>query len=120
MEGDNDEIVLYEEENKNNEERIENSTSDIETISDEEYLLECARYGDTGDLIALLKEVNIDINYKDFRGNTALRKEILNILDLAAANGHLEIIKVLIANKIDINFKNSNNNTALRKGLLTL
>jgi hypothetical protein len=74
MEDNKDEIILYEEENKN-EERIENSTSDIETISDEEYMLECARYGDTSDLINLLKEANVDINYKDFRGNTALRKD---------------------------------------------
>jgi ankyrin repeat protein len=70
---DNEEIILYQDENKNTEERIENSQSDIETISDEEYLLECARYGEAADLINLLKEVKIDINYKDYRGNTALR-----------------------------------------------
>ena len=69
------EFVLYEENvNRNKEEQIENSGSEIEMISDEEYLLECARFGDLEDLIQLFKEVpKIEVNYPDVKKNTALR-----------------------------------------------
>ena len=82
MEDNINEIVLYEEEIKN-EERIENSVSDIETISDGDYLLECARFGDKDELVNLLKSTNnLDINFKDERGNNALRKCILKKISL--------------------------------------
>ena len=73
------EIILYQESSKNEEERIENSVSDIEEISREEYLLECARYGEIDDLRNLIEEskninYNLDINYLDFKKNSALRK----------------------------------------------
>lgn len=69
-----DEIILYEECEKD-EERIEQSESEVEIISDEEYMLECARYGDYEDLKILFEENKaIDINYTDNRQNTALRK----------------------------------------------
>lgn len=72
-----DEIVLYEEEEKScNEEKMENSQSDVEMITNEEFLLECARYAELHDLINLIEEdKQLDINYKDFRNNTALRKD---------------------------------------------
>lgn len=70
-----EEAVLYEDKANDSEERIENSQSDIEHISDEEYLIECARYNDLEELLQLFKDnLEIDINYKDFRGNTAVRK----------------------------------------------
>jgi hypothetical protein len=70
------EFVIYEEKIKDEEERIENSQSEIEMISDEEYMLECARYGDFEDLKNLFNEVkNLDVNYKDNKNNTALRKK---------------------------------------------
>ncbi len=34
------EFILYQDENRNEEERIENSGSDLEQITDEEYMLE--------------------------------------------------------------------------------
>jgi hypothetical protein len=49
-----------------------------ELITDEEYMLECARFGDLEDLINLIKEVpDLDINYKDNKLNTALRKKLI-------------------------------------------
>ena len=36
------------------------------------------------------------------------------ILDMAAANGHLEAAKILINNKINLNLTNESGNTALR------
>lgn len=69
-----EEILLYEE-TERDEERIEQSESEVEMISDEEYMLECARYGDYEDLKNLFEEnKTIDINYTDNRQNTALRK----------------------------------------------
>lgn len=74
-----EEIVLYQDSDREEEERIENSQSDIEHISDEDFMMDCSRYGDTQELIDLFKEVpNININYKDFRGNTALRNIFCN------------------------------------------
>jgi hypothetical protein len=75
MDNNVEEFVLYEDESKN-EERIDNSTSDIEMISNEEYLLECARFGEYSELVSFLKSTEIDINYKDERGNNALRKSL--------------------------------------------
>ena len=73
------EFVLYEDKANDDEERIENSASDIEMISDEEYLLECARFGEFVDLNNLFDEVkNLNVNYLDFKKNTALRINLLN------------------------------------------
>lgn len=72
---ENNEFVIYEEKIKDEEERIENSQSEIEMISDEEFMLECARYGEFEDLKNLFQEVkNLDVNYKDNKQNTAIRK----------------------------------------------
>jgi hypothetical protein len=73
------EFVIYEERTKDEEERIENSCSDIEMISDEEYLLECARYGDFDELKNLMQEAkDLDVNYKDSKSNSAIRKFLSN------------------------------------------
>jgi hypothetical protein len=115
-----EEIILFEEQNKPEEERIENSVSDIEEISREEFLLECARYGDYNDMISLIDECkeikyNLDINYYDSKKNSALRI-ILITQDMSAANGHVEIVKFLVENvKSEINLVNMSGNTALRK-----
>ena len=72
------EFVLYEDKANDDEERIENSASDIEMISDEEYLLECARFGEFVDLNNLFDEVkSLNVNYLDFKKNTALRINLL-------------------------------------------
>lgn len=69
----NEEIILYEEQDKE-EERIEQSESEVEMLSDEEYMLECARFGDYEDLKNLFEEnKTIDVNYTDNRKNTPLR-----------------------------------------------
>ncbi len=77
MEGEEkNEFVLYEDEsNDKEEERRENSMSEVEMISDEEYMLECARFGEKEDLLRLFEELKdqININYQDFKKNTALR-----------------------------------------------
>ena len=73
---ENDEIILYEE-HEREEERIEQSESEVEIISDEEFMLECARYGDFEDLKKLFEEnKTMDINYVDNRQNTALRMNL--------------------------------------------
>lgn len=80
MEGseEKNEFIIYEDTKKDREEeRIENSQSDIEMISDQEYMLECARFGELEDLKKLFEEVgenNLDVNYQDEKKNTALRK----------------------------------------------
>jgi hypothetical protein len=73
-----EEIILYEDKVKPEEERIENSVSDIEEISREDFLLECARYGDFDDIKSLIDECleikyTLDINYSDHKKNSALR-----------------------------------------------
>ena len=51
-------------------------------------LLECARYGETADVGALLDE-GADVNHADGGGNTALHR--------AAANGHVDTVRLLAA-----------------------
>jgi hypothetical protein len=70
-------------------------------------LLQCARYGEHEELLAILlfefvvpgssgqKKGNVDVNFRDPQtGNTALH--------YAAANGHIECIKVLINHGVKI------------------
>lgn len=50
-------------------------------------LLECARYGEDEDLLALIQQYQADVNHQDDRKNTALHK--------AAANGHVKCLEIL-------------------------
>ena len=79
MEGEEkNEFVLYEDDNnEKEEERRENSQNEIDMITDEEYMLECARYGDYNGLIQLFEDVGskLDVNYIDEKQNTALRNK---------------------------------------------
>ena len=72
-----EQFILFKPEsnNKNFEEAIENSQSDVEMISDEDYLVDCARYNDFDEIKKLLLESKeLNINYQDNRQNTALRR----------------------------------------------
>lgn len=66
------------------------------TEEDKLELLECARYGETEDLVALL-DAGVEANFCDAGGNTALHK--------ACANGHTGACcwKLLIAG-LDVDF----------------
>jgi len=69
-----DEIVLIEDDPKDKNDVGDISSSSEVMLTDEEFLLECARFGELNDLIQLLHEVkDLNVNYKDFRGNSALR-----------------------------------------------
>ena len=68
-------ILFKPEENQNKEEAMENSQSDVEMITDEEYLIDCARYNDKDEIQKLISESkDLNINYQDDRQNTALRR----------------------------------------------
>lgn len=71
------EMVLiedYTQESKDNEKSNLNEEGESEFITDEEFLLDCCRFGDTEDLNNLFNEnPNININYTDSRKNNALR-----------------------------------------------
>ena len=60
-------------------------TSDVSELSAE--LLECARYGECEDMVALL-DAGAEIAHADGGGNTALHK--------ACANGHVDCVRALI------------------------
>jgi len=74
-EDQSDQFILFKPDNtQDKEEAIENSQSDVEMITDEEYLIDCARYNDFDDLKKLIAETkDLNINYQDDRQNTALR-----------------------------------------------
>jgi hypothetical protein len=58
-----------------NEKEKTNEEEELESITDEEYLLDCSRFGDLDELKNLLEEnKTIDINYKDQNKNNSLRK----------------------------------------------
>lgn len=70
-----------------------------------EYLIYSARHGDIEGVKECLEE-DVPVNTKeDEVENTALH--------MAAANGHLEVVKFLLEAGADINLKNKNENTAL-------
>ena len=72
-------VLFSQSENPNKEEAMENSQSDVEMMTDEDYLIDCARYNDFEELKKLLEErKDININYQDGRQNTALRRFYLN------------------------------------------
>ncbi len=71
------EIILIDDKNNYNlliDLKMENEDEEGELISDEEYMIDCCRYGDLEDLKNLfLENSNIEINYTDGRKNNALR-----------------------------------------------
>ncbi|KAH8739966.1 hypothetical protein FG386_001079 [Cryptosporidium ryanae] len=75
----------------------------INEISNE--MLECARYGELEDLVKILDNYKVDVDYKDKHGNTALHK--------SCANGHVDIVLELLKRNASINIQNNNGNSPL-------
>lgn len=76
-------------------------------MSYEEFLIYSARIGEFDDVKQMLEE-ETDVNTKDnATGNAALH--------MACANGHYEIVKLLLKHKADTNILNNSKNTPLRK-----
>jgi ankyrin repeat protein len=65
-----------------------------EEISDQEFFMQCCRYGDFEDLMALCGE-GFDPTYRDERGNCGLH--------MAAANGHMNVLEFLFTHISDVN-----------------
>ena len=107
---DVDEILLFGDENDNNEKSIglSDSQSKEEALTLEEYYLECSRFGELADLKEAMKDATKDfnVNLVDFGGNTALH--------LASANGFIDVVKYLV-NELhcDIDPKNKSLSTPL-------
>ena len=107
---DIDEILLFGDEDDNNEKSIglSDSQSKEEALTLEEYYLECSRYGELNDLKEAMKDAKKDfnVNLVDFGGNTALH--------LASANGFIDVVKYLV-NELhcDIDPKNKSLSTPL-------
>ena len=107
---DIDDILLFGDENDNNEKSIglSDSQSKEEALTLEEYYLECSRFGELSDLKEAMKDAKEDfnVNLVDFGGNTALH--------LASANGFLDVVKYLVDElHCDINPKNKSLSTPL-------
>ena len=107
---DIDEILLFGDENDNNEKSIglSDSQSKEEALTLEEYYLECSRFGELSDLKEAMKDAKEDfnVNLVDFGGNTALH--------LASANGFIDVVKYLVDElHCDINPKNKSLSTPL-------
>ena len=107
---DIDEILLFGDENDNNEKSIglSDSQSKEEALTLEEYYLECSRFGELSDLKEAMKDAKEDFNVNliDFGGNTALH--------LASANGFIEVVKYLVDElHCDIDPKNKSLSTPL-------
>ena len=107
---DIDEILLFGDEDDNNEKSVglSDSQSKEEALTLEEYYLECSRYGELNDLKEAMKDAKKDfnVNLVDFGGNTALH--------LASANGFIGVVKYLV-NELhcDIDPKNKSLSTPL-------
>ena len=76
-------------------------------MSYEEFLIYSARIGEIDDVKQMLEE-ETDVNTADkATGNSALH--------MACANGHTEIVKLLLQHKANINILNNSKNTPLRE-----
>ena len=109
-EADKYEFVLYSDSNIKDDSESQgiSKEEEEESLTLEEYYLECARSGELNDLKEAMKDADdkFDVNLKDPRGNTALH--------FAATNGHLEVVEYLINElKCDINVQNNIQNTPL-------
>eukprot|EP00919_Chromeraceae_sp_WS-2016_P008024 GHVR01018962.1.p1 GENE.GHVR01018962.1~~GHVR01018962.1.p1 ORF type:complete len:165 (-),score=36.01 GHVR01018962.1:267-761(-) len=67
-------------------------------------MIECARHGEMDELLSYL-ERGMDVNYVDKYNNTALHK--------ASANGHLDIVKLLVDTYKAKSIPNQSGNTPL-------
>ena len=91
-------------------------------MSYEEFLIYSARLGELEDLKECIEE-KVDLETTDPSGNTALRKSdpnnvihsFIRYIDMASANGHLEIVKLLLQHGAKPNSVNKSKNTPLRK-----
>ena len=108
-------LKLNDNENDKEEKMDNNSNSSmLENLTDEDYFLECARYNDFDELTNFIKQ-GMKLDSTDSRKNTALRINIILILDMAAGNGHLESAKILINSNLSIiNKQNESGNSPLR------
>ena len=70
-----------------------------------ENLMEAAENNDTNRVNSILKKGKVDVNATNKDGETALM--------LASANGHLEMVKLLVENGADVNSKENDGDTAL-------
>ena len=76
-------------------------------MSYEEFLIYSARIGEIDDVKQMLEE-ETDVNTADkATGNSALH--------MACANGHTDIVKLLLQHKANINILNNSKNTPLRE-----
>lgn len=75
------------------------------TITEEEYLLECCRFNDIEGIKDVLSCGVVKLNYQDQYLNSALH--------MASANNNIEIVKLLLEAGIDLNLQNSSGNSAL-------
>lgn len=69
-----------------------------------DFFIDSARYGDTEDVKVALNE-GVKLEVRDEAGRTALH--------MAAANGHLDIVQILVKAGSDVNAKNAQDSTPL-------
>ena len=74
-------------------------------ITEEEYLLECARYNDIEGVKDVLACGLVKLNYQNELKNTALH--------MSSANNNTEIVEILLESGIDVNLQNESGETAL-------
>ena len=95
---------------------VEEDVGEEIDMSYEEFLIYSARLGEFDDVKFCIDE-KVDLATSDESGNTALRKRMdcLIIIDMASANGHLDIAKLLLINQANPNAVNRSKNTPLRR-----
>lgn len=91
----------------------------------EELLIYAARLGDIDDVQFCIDEKVDLISTVDGSGNTALRKyfsiyakeftQLFYFIDMACANGHMEVATLLIKHGANVNAVNKSKNTPMRK-----
>ena len=72
--------------------------------------IKSSEYGEIKKVKEFLKDKNLDINFQDRRGYTALHSSSLN--------GHIEIVKLLIASRANLNTSDKQGNTPLLGSLI--